>query len=31
MRAATIFWMEIIVPLIGIAFYMQRARWQPLR
>jgi hypothetical protein len=31
MRADIIFWMDIVVPLFGVTFYMQRARWQPLR
>jgi len=29
MRAATIFWLDIVVLLIGVAFlYLQRERWQ---
>jgi hypothetical protein len=28
MRAGIIFWMDIVVPPIGVVFYMQRARWQ---
>jgi len=31
MRADIIFWMDIVVPLFGVAFYMPRARRQRLR